>query len=153
PIYVRACRVRQLAANQYEADKAQFTTSEFHTPHASIGASSLELIDKTPRNEAGEVTGIVAGTYKAYNTTLNLEGTPVAYWPFSQGDFSTDRQAFRFAKFGYNDHLGYIAETRWYLFNLMGLEPPKGFDATLKGDWFTDRGPAGGIDMDYQTNN
>ena len=41
-------------------------------------------------------------------------------------------------------------ETRWYLFNLLGLEQPEGFDATLKLDYFTDRGPGFGIDMDYE---
>ena len=153
PVYVRAERVRQLAANQYQAEKAQFTSSEFNTPHASIGAQKLELTDKTPRNESGEVTGIEAGTYKAYHTTMNLEGLPIAYWPFSQGDFSADRQAFRSAKFGYNGDFGYTAETRWYLFNLLGLEAPKGTDATLKTDYFSDRGPAAGIDVDYQSDN
>lgn len=149
PIYVRAERVRQLSATQYEAERAQFTTSEFHTPHASIGAERLELTDKTPRNEAGDVIGVQAGTYTARNTTMRLEGLPIAYWPFSKGDFSGDRQAFRSAKFGYNGDFGYTTETRWYLFNLMGIQPPPGWDATLKLDYFTDRGPAAGIDMDY----
>ncbi|HUN80840.1 MAG TPA: hypothetical protein VMV81_04945, partial [Phycisphaerae bacterium] len=46
PIYVRAERVRQLSTNQYQADKAVFSTSEFHTPHSSIGAQKLELTDR-----------------------------------------------------------------------------------------------------------
>jgi lipopolysaccharide export system protein LptA len=150
PIYVRAEEVRQLSATEYEAEKAQFTTSEFYTPHVAIGADKVVLIDRTPKNEAGDVIGVEAGTYKAYHTTFNLEGLPIAYWPYSRGDFSRDRMAFRSAKIGYNGDFGATFETRWYLFNLMGLETPEGYDATLKLDYFTDRGPATGIDMDYE---
>ncbi len=150
PIYVRAAEVRQLSSKEYEARKAQFTTSEFHTPHVAIGADKVVLVDRTPKNEAGDVIGVQAGTYNAYHTTLNVEGLPIAYWPFSRGDFSRDTMAFRSAKFGYNGDFGATVETRWYLFNLMGLEQPQGFDATLKHDYFSERGPAAGIDMDYE---
>lgn len=150
PIYVRAAEIRQLSSSEYEANKAQVTTSEFHTPHVAIGADKVVLIDRTPRNSAGEITGVEAGTYKAYHTTLNLEGIPIAYWPFSRGDFSRDQMAFRNAKVGYNGDFGATFETRWYLFNLLGLETPAGYDATYKLDYFTDRGPATGIDMDYE---
>jgi len=150
PIYVRADQVRQLSATEYEARDAQITTSEFYTPHVAIGAGKVYLNDRTPRNELGEVIGVQAGTYKAYNTTLNVEGVPIAYWPFSRGDFSRDRMAFRSAKFGYSSDFGGTFETRWYLFNLLGLQQPEGYDATLKMDYFTDRGPGVGIDMDYE---
>jgi len=150
PIYVRAEEVRQLTATEFEAKKAQITTSEFYTPHVSIGAEKVYLQDRTPRNERDEVVGVEAGTYKAYNTTLNVEGVPVAYWPFSRGDFSRDRMAFRGARVGYESDFGAVFETRWYLFNLLGLQQPEGYDATLKMDYFTDRGPATGIDLDYE---
>lgn len=150
PIYVRAEQVRQLSPTEYEAEKAQITTSEFYTPHVAIGAERVYLKDRTPRNESGDIIGVEAGTYKAYNTTLNVEGTPVGYWPFSQGDFSRDRMAFRSGKFGYESDFGGVFETKWYLFNLLGLQQPEGYDATLKLDYFTDRGPGVGIDMDYQ---
>lgn len=150
PIYVRAAEARQLSATEYEATQAQITTSEFHTPHVAIGADRVLLEDKTPRNEAGDIIGVEAGSYKAYATTLNVEGLPIAYWPFSSGDFSRDRMAFRNAKFGYSNDFGATVETRWHLFNLLGLQQPPGYDATLKTDYFSDRGPAAGIDMDYE---
>ncbi len=150
PIYVRAEEIRQLSSNEYSARDAQITTSEFHTPHLSIGAGRVILRDRTPRNERGEIIGVEAGTYEATHTTLNLEGIPIAYWPVSRGDFARDRMAFRSARFGYASDFGATLETRWYLFNLLGLEQPEGFDATFKLDYFTDRGPGVGIDMDYE---
>ncbi len=150
PIYVRAKRVRQLSPTEYEARQAQITTSEFHTPHVSIGADRVYLQDRTPRDSRGSIIGVEAGTYEARHTTMNVEGVPVAYWPFSRGDFSRDRMAFRGAKVGYDSDFGVKTETEWYLFNLMGLEQPEGYDATLKMDYFTKRGPGVGIDVDYE---
>ncbi len=149
PIYVRSARVMQLSENEYSATNAQITSSEFHTPHMSIGAREVTLIDRTPRNAMGQITGVEAGTYTAKDTTLNLDGTPIAYWPVSKGDFSSDRQAFKSAKFGYQSDFGGIVETEWYLFNLMGLQQPQGYDASLRLDYYTDRGPGVGINSDY----
>ena len=150
PIYVRAKRVRQLSPTEYEARQAQITTSEFHTPHVAIGADRVYLQDRTPRDSRGTIIGVEAGTYEARHTTMNVEGVPLAYWPFSRGDFSRDRMAFRAAKVGYDSDFGVKTETEWYLFNLMGLEQPQGYDATLKMDYFTKRGPGVGIDVDYE---
>jgi len=150
PIYVRAAKVQQLSANEYNATNAQITTSEFHTPHVAIGAREVNLIDNTPKNALGEVTGVEAGTYAAKDTTMNLDGVPLLWWPVSRGDFSTDRMAFKSAKFGYQSDFGGIAETEWHLFNLMGLQQPQGYDATLKLDYYTDRGPGVGVNMNYE---
>jgi len=149
PIYVRSARVVQLSENEYSATNAQITSSEFHTPHMSIGAREVTLIDKTPRNAMGQITGVQAGTYTAKDTTLNMDGTPLLYWPVSKGDFSSDRQAFKSAKFGYQSDWGGIFETEWYLFNLLGLQQPQGYDASLRLDYYTERGPGVGIDADY----
>ncbi|HWL93533.1 MAG TPA: LPS assembly protein LptD, partial [Phycisphaerae bacterium] len=106
--------------------------------------------DITPRNERGDITGVLAGKYVARHTTLNLEGQPIAYWPYSAGSFEADRQAFRRATFGYDSDFGGRFETEWHLFNLLGVQPPEGFDANLRLDYFTRRGPAVGIDVDYE---
>lgn len=153
PIYVRAETVRQVAAHTFQAEKAQFSTSEFHTPHLAIAAETLELTDRTPRDEAGNVKGVQAGTYTATHTSMNLEGLPIAYWPVSKGDFANDRMAFESASTGYNKSFGYTFETRWQLFNLLGLEPPPGYDASLELDYLTKRGPGFGIDSNYKQDN
>ncbi len=153
PVYVRAERVRQLSASEYMARRAKLSTSEFATPHVALGAGTAWLTDNTPRNERGEIIGIQAGTYRAAHTTLELEGVPVLYWPFAQGDFSQDTMALRGAKVGYQNRLGAVFETRWYLFNLLGLEAPPGTDATLRLDEYTKRGPGVGIDLDYVREN
>src|SRR5690606_5613216 len=73
--------------------------------------------------------------------------------PYSSGSFSEDTQAFRRAKAGYNSEFGGLIETEWYLFNLLGLQEPEGYDATLRLDYFSRRGPAIGIDANYELEN
>jgi hypothetical protein len=51
---------------------------------------------------------------------------------------------------GYSGDFGFEFETDWHLFNLLGLETPEGFEATLSLDLFSDRGPAFGVDVDYE---
>ncbi len=150
PIYVRAEQIRQLNTTTYQATRAQITTSEFHTPHMAIGAREVTFEDITPRDAKGDIVGVMAGRYVARDTTLRSDGRPLAYWPYSAGTFSQDRQAFRRATFGYNSDFGGRLETDWHLFNLMGVQAPEGYDANLHLDYFTRRGPGVGLDVDYQ---
>ncbi len=151
PIYVRAKKVRQLSSTEFVAEKAIISTSEFATPHVYIGAEKVLLTDKTPRDDTARVTGPVAGQYQAHHTTLNVEGVPILYWPYSQGDFRQTENTLRSASFGYGDKYGAAFETKWYLFNLLGLETPEGWDSALRLDYYSKRGPGVGIDLDYQT--
>lgn len=153
PIYVRAERVRQLSTTEYEASKAVITSSEFHTPHMHIGADRVHLTDTSPRDESGRTTGIQAGRYRANDVTFNLEGVPISYWPYTAGDFRESETSIRSLRMGYSDDFGASVQSKWYLFNLMGLEKPQGVDGILRLDYYSKRGPGVGTDIDYETEN
>ncbi len=153
PIYVRAQQVRQLSTTEYLAHKAIVTTSEFHTPHVHIGAEQVRLIDATPRDESGQVAGLQAGRYQVRDATLNVEGVPLAYWPYVTGDLKEGESSIRSVRTGYSEKYGVTLESKWYLFNLLGLEKPKGVDGTLRLDYFSEHGPGVGTDVDYETEN
>ncbi len=150
PIYVRASQIRQLSSTEYAASNAKITSSEFHTPHYHIGAEQVYLRDRTTRDSTGEIVGLMAGTYEARNTTFNVGGVPVAYWPYSKGDFKLSESAIRNVRMGYSDDFGAAFETKWYMFNLLGMEQPQGYDAWLNLDYYTERGPGVGINLDYE---
>ncbi|UCG33571.1 MAG: LPS assembly protein LptD [Phycisphaerales bacterium] len=150
PIYVRAEQVRQLSSREYLARDAVISTSEFRTPHYAVGADKVYLYDRTLGQPGGQVMGLIAGTYKAYHTTLKVDGTPVLYWPYSRGDFKQSESVLKRVAAGYRDDWGATLETEWYLSNLLGLEQPDGFESTLLLDYFSDRGPAAGVDVDYE---
>ncbi len=151
PLYIRAEQIRQLSSTEFQARKARVSTSEFYTPHVHLGAEEITLIDATPRGETGEMVGLEAGRYRAHDVTLNSEGIPFAYWPYSEGDFRRGESALRSARLSYGDDFGMSVETRWYLFNLLGVEAPKGVDAILRADYFSKRGPGTGLNVFYET--
>ena len=149
PVYIRAERIRQLSSREYVADYPVVTTSEFHTPHYHIGATRIELEDKTDKTLATMRTG----NYTMRNTTFNIGGFPILYWPYTRGTLKEGETSLRAVRAGYSDDMGAEVETEWRLFNLLGLETPVGFDSTLHLDYFSERGPGIGVDLDYQRDN
>ena len=150
PIYIRADEIRQLSATEYLADSARLTTSEFYTPHYHIGAERVYIHDKTQRGAAVTGGAEIQGEYEMRNLTLNVGGLPIAWWPYSRGEFRTSETAMRSFRIGYSDDFGAGVETRWHLFNLLGAPSPPGFDSTLRLDYFNERGPAVGVNLDYE---
>lgn len=151
PLYIRAERIRQLSSTEYMARKARVSTSEFFTPHIHLGAEEIYLIDSTPRGDAGQMLGLEAGRYRAHDVTLNLEGVPVAYWPYAEGDFRRGESALESVRVSYGDDFGMSVEARWYLASLLGVEPLTGVEAVLLTDYFSERGPGVGMEVAYET--
>lgn len=151
PIYVRAEKIRLLSATHYVAQDVRVTTSEFYTPHYHVGAERIEVEDLGSVRAGATSPAFQAGRFTLTHTTLNFSNVPVFYWPYATGDFRTGETALRSIRTGYSDRFGTEVETRWRLFNLLGVPTPTGFDASLRLDYFSDRGPAAGLDLDYET--
>ncbi len=143
PLYLRASEIRQLSSQEFVASDALLTTSEFHTPHYHIGASRIALTTR-----ALDRPGI-SGGFKIHNATVNVGGTPVLYWPYLAGDVDVTETATRGLRTGFSGAFGLELETDWHTFSMLGMETPKGFDSTLSLDYFSERGPAAGIDTKY----
>jgi hypothetical protein len=150
PLYVRAAEVRQLSGREFAARDARVSTSEFYVPHYHVGADRVYIQDRTVRGASGRPAAEIAATYELHDSTLNVGGVPIAWWPYSRGDFETSETLIRRFRTAYSDDFGVSVETAWYLFNLLGLPEPDGFDATLHFDYFSERGPAVGVDADYE---
>lgn len=150
PLYVRADEIRQLSGREFSAGKARVSTSEFYTPHYHVGAERVYLRDRTPRDAAGRPTDALRGEYELRSASLNVAGFPLLWWPYSRGDVEESETLLRRIRIGYSGDRGVEFESAWYLFNLLGLRPPPGYDATLRLDYFSERGPAVGINADYE---
>ena len=153
PLYVRASEIRQVSAREFTAEHAMVSTSEFYTPHYHLGVGSIRLQDRTPRDSTGAPSGPIAGTYELTNATLNVENVPVAWWPYSRGDFTASETLIRRFRTAYSDNRGASLETEWYLFDMLGIPRPEGVDASLRLDYYSDRGPAIGVEGKYQREN
>ena len=75
---------------------------------------------------------------------------PIAYWPYATGDFRRGETAVRSVRFAYSDDFGATFQSKWYVFNLLGLEEPEGVEALMRLDYFSKRGPGVGLDVDYE---
>jgi len=153
PLYVRADEIRQLSAREFTARHARVSTSEFYTPSYHLGVGEVYLRDRTVFNAKGEPESALAGTYELRNATLNVENVPILWWPYSRGDLSSTETSIRNFRAGYRDNRGASVESEWYLFNLLGVSPPPGVDASLRLDYFSKRGPGIGVEGKYQREN
>jgi len=150
PIYIRASEVRQLSETAYEARNPKISTNDFYTPSYYVGATKVYFEDRTEKLPTGQQVGLVAGRYKIYNSTLNVEGVPLLYWPYTQGDFKQSETSIKSLALSYDKDYGISGKTRWYLLPLLGLQEPQGVDATLKLDYYGNHGPAVGVDGQYE---
>ncbi len=170
PVYLRAAEIRQLARGEFAAKKVEFSTSEFYTPHYHIGASEVYLRDITPEASGGGTGGGGTGTggdidlgfgggdiaaktfaFQVKDATLNAEGTPIFYWPFLGGDTSKNEVPLRTLRVSNSHTYGLTLLTDWDLFGLMGQPEPQGVRADLNLDYFGKRGPAGGVQSSWLT--
>lgn len=142
PIYVRAEEMRQIAENQWTGSKMRASTSEFFTPHLSIGSDRVTIT----RRKADEEEGDEEIHFDAQGNTLRMGNLPVLYWPQFSG--TIDDIPLRGVQVGTSNNERFGFETTWDLFGLTGLEKPSGLEADVHLDAFEDAAAAG-VDVTY----
>lgn len=148
PIYVRAEDARVLSAREMQLKNAQISSSDLYTPSYSVGAKTIKLTDTTPYDEEGVRVGAQGWRADMNDVTLNLENQPFFWIPKAGGDLEQESTALRNITVGNHGQLGMGVASEWHLFRLLGLVPPKGFDARLELDYY-DRGPMIGSTLKY----
>jgi len=149
PVYIRADEARELSAREMYFKNARVSTSDFYSPSYHIGATTARLMDTTPYDEQGVRLGPQSWHSILYDTTFNVRSVPIMYWPRSESDVEVEQIPLRKVSVGSQGPFGLGIETEWYLFRLLGLVAPKGFDATAEFDWYR-RGPMIGAKLDYE---
>ncbi|MGE5607861.1 MAG: hypothetical protein ACM359_01285 [Bacillota bacterium] len=148
PFVVRAQTMRQLSFSptrtEYTAEKVQLSSSSFHTPTYHIGASSAYI----RQTQTGDEFLGTRTTFVAHDATFNLQGVPFFYLPAVGGSL-TERSALRRASIASGNQTGVGFRTEWGLFETFGRMPPENLDVSYVLDYFSDRGPATGVDAKY----
>jgi hypothetical protein len=149
PIYVRAAKLRQLAENQFAAEDFTMTSSEFHLPQVSVGASSVVITDATPVDE--HEGSVPDSSYDAQMRDVRFKWgeTTVFYWPFFRSNLQRPDVPLKSVHAGYDSDWGALLETRWYLSRLLGLQEPDGTEGTFMLDYYSDRGVGTGVEVEY----
>jgi len=141
PIYVRARKLMQVSKDQWRAEKARLSTSEFHEPHFALGINQLTV----EREEEDDDRTVY--NYDARGATFRVGEMPVFYWPRFAGEAGDT--PLRRASVSFDTQDGVVIESRWDAFALAGVDRPEGVNASFRLDGFTRRGVGGGYEMDY----
>lgn len=144
PIVLRAQTVRQMSLNEYTAEKARLSISSFNTPSYSIGAASTYI----RQTDFGDPVTGTRTHFAAKDATFDIGGVPVFWLPAVAGSV-TERPVLRQIETSSSRGFGLGVSTEWGLFETLGRLAPKGVDASYKLDYFTERGPAIGLDGKY----
>ena len=146
PVIARAKVIRQLSAGEFKARKVELSTSAFALPSYSIAADSVYVrkVD-TDDPQMGERT-----TFRAHDATFRVFGVPVMWLPDAAGALTDRGLPLRSASLVNSSRFGAGVKTEWGLLETLGQPPLEDFDISYKADYFSDRGPAFGIDADYE---
>ncbi len=126
--YARADEMRQLAADEFAATNARVSTSEFFTPHLSVGVQRLTITQNPELPGGAYMTGTDA--------TLRAKGVPFLYWPQIAG--SPNQIPLKRVNVGFQDYQGTMIDSAWDLFDLMGVDhPTDGTKVTLLQEAYT----------------
>lgn len=136
-LVARAAELRQYSQEQWQADKVTVSTSEFFTPHLSVGVERA-TITRTMDEEFGTREAYVQGS----NVTVNAGTTPFFWFPGFEG--TAEDIPLRGLGVGYSEDSGVRFSTRWDLLSLMGLRRQPGTDITLYSDIWTSWGAGAG---------
>ena len=142
PVYARADEMRQIASEQWTARRATVSTSEFFTPHLSIGLERVTLTEgyRGPSGEDERTTWV-----EGRGLTLKAGTIPFFYLPTFEGP--ADQIPLRDVRLGYQEDKGLGISTRWDAYSLLGLERIPGVGAQISLDGWIKRGPAAGLDL------
>ena len=145
PMIVRADTIRQLSEREYRASDVELTTSSFAVPSYSVRADKAYV----RQVDTGDARYGTRTTFRADDVTLRTFNVPFFYLPAIGGTMTERGTALREFGIGQSTDFGTSVETRWGLFETFGRVPPEELDLSYKLDFFSDRGPAGGIDAEY----
>lgn len=150
PLYMRAKKIRQLSAKEFTAKKATLTSSDFERPAYHLASSSLRLKQRRQLDKSGQEIGDEHLYVRANNITMNMSGVPIFWWPIFVGDLGKGELPLQSLKFAETESDGFMVETDWWLFRLLGMETPDNVRAILGVDYMTKRGPAIRYEIDYK---
>jgi hypothetical protein len=140
PFVMRARTLKQLSEGEYEGRGVQLTTSQFARPSFALEASRIYI--HTPEGSSPR--------FKANNAFFKFVGIPVFWLPYTSGTATGRGAALRDLALERRDNYGLGVRTTWGLFETLGLESPDTLDASYRVDYYSDRGPAGGLNAEYR---
>jgi lipopolysaccharide assembly outer membrane protein LptD (OstA) len=146
PVVMRAKVVRAaMAQGEFRAEDSKLSTSRFATPSYSINARKMYV----RREATGDPRLGNRTTFDVKQPTFRFFDVPVFWLPGATGSMTDRGTVLRGIGFKNSTAYGTGVETEWGLFETLGMTRPKDLDATYELDYYSDRGPGGGLKFDY----
>jgi len=145
PVIVRANTLRQLALGEYRAEKVELTTSSFRVPTYSIKADKAYV----RQTETGDPSFGNRTSFRGNDVTLRAMGVPFFWLPYAAGSITDRGGPLRDFAIEQSSRFGWGILTEWGLFETLGRPAPRDLNASYRLDYYTDRGPAGGLNARY----
>lgn len=164
-LHVKAREIHQLGPKKFEADEAAISASRLPSdPGLQIQLThvTLEDIEYEKKTLFGipvldQVTGAPQKgserLVRGENAVLRLEGVPVFYLPFLQGDANEPLGPLQTVTFRQDNIFGTQVLTTFNVYSLFGVDPLPGTRWSLNADYLSDRGPALGTEYQYAGKN
>ncbi|MEZ6057717.1 MAG: hypothetical protein R3C01_13535 [Planctomycetaceae bacterium] len=155
-VRLRAEQVRQLSQNNFHAKNAWVTTSQMGLPGYRIEASDIFVGQRaTPgKSRINPNTGLPEAS-RTWITSLNnrflINELPVGGLPYLSSPVEDPEIPLRRLTAGYDNTFGFNVKSAWDAQALFGLDLPEGFDWEINGDYYSQRGPAVGTAVKYDT--
>ena len=147
PVIVRARFIRQLALGEYNATGVELSTSAFATPSYSLRADRAYLREDRPGEESD--LSQRRELFVANDVTLDMFGLPVFWLPAVGGTMTEGGLPLRRIGIENSRRFGFGLKTEWGLFESLGEPRPRDLDVSYIADYFSDRGPAFGLNARY----
>jgi hypothetical protein len=167
-IRVWAERIRQIGPNTFHAVHAWATPSPFGKPGYRAQSTDVFLEDRVREpgifgpdmNEpqlVNPATGEPEPETQTWITSLNnvffIEDVPVFYVPYVSAPADKSEIPLQSILFSQDSIFGTQVRTMWDPYKLFGWTEPRGEQWSLLADYFSRRGPAGGIQGKYRGDN
>ena len=153
PIYLRAAKLRQIAENEFAADDVTLTTSEFCLPQVSLRASRATITDTTATGQEQAENAKSSYDARLHDVRFMMYDKTLFSWPYLRSNLQRPDLPIKSVQVGNDNIWGSYIETRWFLARILGLKEPEGTDSTLSLDYYSKRGPGGGIETEYTREN
>lgn len=146
PLYIRAKTLQQENEKKFVAREARLSNTAFFEPELSLGASSITVTGVERVDRSGQP--VASHIVDARDLTMRAYGVPFFYFPRLRGD--PNRVALEEIRVENSNSSGSAVKTTWNLWTLLGLETRDDFDVRLLADWYFDRGPALGTNLEWR---
>ena len=146
-IRLRASLVQQLSPDNFHAQNAWITASQFGKPGYRLEASDI-FLERRPGNpypwiapDPGDPNGGSAMWVSSFNNRFLINDFPIFATPYLSAPAEDPQIPLRDARFNQDRIFGTQIGLTWNVEALFGLDLPPNTDVSLLTDYYSDRGP------------